>query len=771
MPSTLTKTIKPTGQGGDYTTRGALLVGEVTDLQVADIILHAQPAGDWTGVTDTVDQAFDDTDGWNSDETHYILFQPDAANLATWTWDEDKYVVRVDGADGVINNLMARLVVRGVQVHSDNAFRACIDSRLAGGHTTIDGCFCRALNQTQNAAVISFGSVALTCEVINSWLVGGGDGIRSAGVTARDMFIANNTLDDMSQRALNIQFSTGTITAYNNVAQRTTLDNYVLAVSGGSLVTGRNLGDDASSPDAAFRNKTVLFTDDDGFDFSLTAADTEATGQGLDLEGDPTYSFNNAGGGRTRIAVWDLGAYQLVRIENPGIEIEVGTTLGIGGGVTGTGGPTTAGLVKLEVLDSNRDLDTTLIAEGALVLADDEDKSWGNLSGPSVTHTFDTAGLFFVLGTTTDDVGEARTIECAVRVGPITSLVTDLRAQTGGSDQGNITVGATVTVVGGLTARNRDLAGMEVKLELLDSSKSLVTTLITQATEAFTEDTERTWANLKGSAVTFTAGAAALYYLRATVTDAEGNAFTDGDVPFETAVGVTTPTRPVIGSITNVGTAVTVPLTSVGANQARGWLYDSDGTEIDQSADITGDGNLSLTLDSLDKIVMVVAQTFDGDGCFSEADVRWLFFSSDATANEILAAVIDTLQANATLVALLNSSADIRRGFQPNARAFAEITLSVLDDPDLALDDTDDSRDITLEVNVWDYTQDGATVIQQQIDNTLHDNRGIDTTNWAVQSSRRTGSFGPSPTGIENSSTGKSLWQLQMTFVMKARKK
>ncbi|MBW1779315.1 MAG: hypothetical protein JRL30_01120 [Deltaproteobacteria bacterium] len=346
----------------------------------------------------------------------------------------------------------------------------------------------------------------------------------------------------------------------------------------------------------------------------------------------------------------------------------------------------------------------------------------------------------------------------------------DLRLQVSGADAGKVAPGATITIVGGVTSRKNAMTTVPTKVELFNSSDVLQSTPIPQANVSYTKDSQKTWATIKGSAATFTAPAAGNgYYVRATVEDEDGNEYTL-DQTFD-SFAVSVPGTPTIGAITHASTVVTIPVTGV---VTEGYVYikDKDGTSlVDNSGDpLVADGDETLTLPALGVFGLVEVRNKSSDS-WGIADIKWLFFGVDDTANEILAYVIDELQANSTLVALLNSSADIRRGFQPNSRAVPQITLSILEDPDTALDTSADSRNVTLEVNVWGYSPDVIAQIQEQVDAVLYDNRDMDTTAWRVQSSRRSDSFGPQRTGIENTSTGKELWQLQMTFVMKARKK
>jgi hypothetical protein len=83
------KYIKPSGQGGDYTSLSAWEAGEQADLVSLDRIAVAECSGDWSA---TVDDDFFQIGGWTTDSTRYIKIRTDSANLHAGTWDPDKYV-------------------------------------------------------------------------------------------------------------------------------------------------------------------------------------------------------------------------------------------------------------------------------------------------------------------------------------------------------------------------------------------------------------------------------------------------------------------------------------------------------------------------------------------------------------------------------------------------------------------------------------------------------------------------------------------------------
>lgn len=73
------------------------------------------------------------------------------------------------------------------------------------------------------------------------------------------------------------------------------------------VFTATNISEDASSPNAAFRNLAVLFVNEAGNDFHLDSSDTAAKGAGTNLSADAQYPFSTDIDGET-ITTWSIGA-------------------------------------------------------------------------------------------------------------------------------------------------------------------------------------------------------------------------------------------------------------------------------------------------------------------------------------------------------------------------------------------------------------------------------------------------------------------------------
>ena len=101
----------------------------------------------------------------------------------------------------------------------------------------------------------------------------------------------------------------GSIYLKNNIAvgQSGLSYNFNSAVP---ALTGNNISQDATSPNVAYRNKTVSFIDSGNKNFHIANLDTNARNQGADLSADPNLPFNRDIDGQLRPigGAWDIGA-------------------------------------------------------------------------------------------------------------------------------------------------------------------------------------------------------------------------------------------------------------------------------------------------------------------------------------------------------------------------------------------------------------------------------------------------------------------------------
>lgn len=129
--------------------------------------------------------------------------------------------------------------------------------------------------------------------------------------TAGPAFVFNNTLVG-NRIGLRVEHPDSQV--INNLSSGNVSDYESWAGAWG--LTANNLSGDATSPDAAFRNRAVAFVDRQNRDFSLAPWDTAAVGQGQDLSGAEYYAFATDGTGAQRTTPWDIGALGVGEVNN-----------------------------------------------------------------------------------------------------------------------------------------------------------------------------------------------------------------------------------------------------------------------------------------------------------------------------------------------------------------------------------------------------------------------------------------------------------------------
>ena len=145
-----------------------------------------------------------------------------------------------------------------------------------------------------------------------------------------------------------------------------------------------------------------------------------------------------------------------------------------------------------------------------------------------------------------------------------------------------------------------------------------------------------------------------------------------------------------------------------------------------------------------------------------------------AGANEVMAKVIDTLQADETLVALLAASSAFARGSQPRDAAFPQITYEAERSVPGQIDDnSDEAIELTVYWSLWGYDVDTLREIEEALDNVLYDKRDMSTTNWTVRHCRRVAGAGsrPEPTELWDGATSRQMFQIEVPYLLKCRKK
>ena len=309
------KYIKPSGQGGDYTTLAAWEAQNL-DLVTATAIENAIIDGDWTGITDSTATSIN---GWTTNASYYINIYTTAAARHSGKWDSTKYRLSITGQyDTAIDNYADYVYITGLQISGSHALwaRYGINSASTGASTKfgIDKCI-----------IVNFGGtgaygiqVADAAGYIRNTIIYGSTnsfyyGIYFSSVNAGTWVLNNVTVYNCSNKGIYPRYGSGH-SIENCVSMAGTQDfNYDF---GGTGSINNNVSSDATADDAGgighLINKTAsnqfvsLTGGSEDFHVKDTAADIYNTGK--DLSG----VFTDDIDGGTRSGTWDIGADEYV---------------------------------------------------------------------------------------------------------------------------------------------------------------------------------------------------------------------------------------------------------------------------------------------------------------------------------------------------------------------------------------------------------------------------------------------------------------------------
>lgn len=803
------RTVTVKSAGGDYSDLNAAASGEEADL----VALDRQLVIECYNFEDTGGRGYFNDANWTVDVTHYVTVTVPVGQRHDGKWSTSGYRLKITGgwASG-INTELDYTRLEWLQVEDNMTVAGGSGFSITGENCVVDGCITKFTGVATTPRGFSVGPAAngtwlRNCLAHDYRNGSGGRGFSLSTDTSGELELDNCGAHNCYQGFVETWFPP----ILKNCWAQDCDDGFNGTWHADSDYNLSDLAADA--PGTNSKNSTEIeFVDKADDDFHLADTDLGALNSGVDLSG----TFTDDIDGDVRSGSWDIGPDQLTPFTYVGLEGKALDTITVGGGVRPRRWDMADSVVRLEVLDDSYESVEVLIDDAAYSFVDEDYVSWETIAGAPVTFAMGYGSIYIVRGTITTAAGDIYHVDAWLGLIEF-ALETELTVQESGVDQGEVTLGATVTVVGGATARRALGSTYDVLLKLQKwngASWDDVSTLLDEAGAASAEDVQFTWQAMNtGTPVTVTPASVGIYRVYALLTDDNGETYPTYEVfevlyPLPDVGNVTTDDEvggvqgtfeepgvanvkdgkwygadgtelegiydpqasvsiPVIGSVTAVGTTITVPVTNVAGKTCFVWIKDTDGTEIDEQSR-SGNGNVDLTIDTLGKTIIIEAATNDATrSAFSEPAAKRVYVASSGSANEVLAHVIDVLQANSTLVALLASSDDIRRGDQPIAKAFPQITMMLVDDPDLALDDTDDVRVVTLTGSAWGYVQDDLASILQQVDVSLYDNRGMESTSWLVTMSRRIGSQEPAPTGFIKDSDGRTLHQVVFTYQLR----
>lgn len=307
------RTIKPSGQGGDYTSLSGWEAGEQGDLVTADLYVIGEISGTWSGA----DTGQVTIDGWTTDATRYIEVRAVGSSLHAGKWDSTKYVLAPSTGQTACMTVVASYVkIIGLQSEVSQAgtspdWAICFhtDYSAAPVNVVFERCIARATGTlgTPDYSAGFWMNQPTSTKAINCVAYGFDSTSTTSGGFYNDRGITYNCTAYDCARG----FYGGNVSAIakNCLAQSCT-DGF--AGSWDTTTSTTNCSDIASdAPGTSPVTGTATFVDAANGDFHLASGDTVAKNAGTDLSGDGTYPFSNDIDGATRIGTWDIGADEI----------------------------------------------------------------------------------------------------------------------------------------------------------------------------------------------------------------------------------------------------------------------------------------------------------------------------------------------------------------------------------------------------------------------------------------------------------------------------
>lgn len=271
--------------------------------------------------------------GWTVDATRFIkMYTPVSSSEVGVTQRHNGIpgtgyrLILSDPGDALIMADQDYSIIEGIEVQNTAAGNAEGIS-IREGYCTIAYCLISIPNTagiTNIAKAIDFnGNDGFNVKIYNNFIFNVGTATALKGIAidnttyglAHTMVIYNNSIYNVPSttegRGIQLTDANTTLFLKNNIVQLTTTADYNFAGIG-AITSATNISKDATSPDAAFRNKTINFIDPSNGDLHLNGGDADAIDAGTNLnpdaDGELSFDDDVEGKSRPQGAAWDIGA-------------------------------------------------------------------------------------------------------------------------------------------------------------------------------------------------------------------------------------------------------------------------------------------------------------------------------------------------------------------------------------------------------------------------------------------------------------------------------
>lgn len=310
----LLKTVKPSG--GDYTSLEACMHANEQNLVTVDKYFDVEIDGTWSSA-DTTKVTIHN---YTTDATRYINIYTTATARHNGKWKTDAYRIEITSIfpnpNTVVSVTSGYVTIKGLQVKLNgdltNWQEGIAVNISATATATVAYCISWSTSSGAPIGGIKFlgGKITAYNNIIYGW-----NGDSSAGLLANngsnaEAYMYNNTVYNCGNGMLHNNFTATVITAKNNILYNNVTEDWRIYNFPGTLTTANNLTKDATSPDVAYRSKTLTFVNitAGSEDLHLVSGDTDAIDDGVDLSA----TFTDDIDGVTRSGTWDIGADEFV---------------------------------------------------------------------------------------------------------------------------------------------------------------------------------------------------------------------------------------------------------------------------------------------------------------------------------------------------------------------------------------------------------------------------------------------------------------------------
>ncbi len=279
--------------------------------------------------------------GFTTDSTHYIKIIGNSTTNGrhAGVWSTSKYRLSTSAGDGsdrgaiYIADVSLDLRIEGIQI--ETSFTAIENNQCGNvirafyfktGSLYLDGLICKHSGtlgaytsdewrnvywqpeESTGPYLLVMRNCVLYGNHQTAVRVGMGNSVANASA-----YLYNNTIiSGAGDNGAGVEFdgyqSSGCVQVFKNNLIQGNNNDFVAGEEEITITHSNNITQDASSPDASYRSKTVSFAA--AGDYHLNSSDTVAKDQGADLSG-VTYGFTVNIDNETRSGTWDIGADEL----------------------------------------------------------------------------------------------------------------------------------------------------------------------------------------------------------------------------------------------------------------------------------------------------------------------------------------------------------------------------------------------------------------------------------------------------------------------------